>query len=280
MLIFRHPPLSSSPQLGMNECTPGVQWGGVGGDNGWGQLGTLSAEHHRDLCLLEKPNMHIPLCGSQKLSNQCCCMRVSRINSQLCCGACNGCELESAIANACRGTPGWVRGGGSQIVSQIPKAHKYKTVAQFVSLALFLTHTYPHMHTTYQRPQFWPTQTEYEPDALTNLWFITEGRLVYKVCDGRFMHSVFNWVFYVLHKNPAWAMHVSLHVEGVLTYQSRSVITVWRKHIHSNGSQLEDYLKGHDYTNSWGSNKKIYTPITTAQLSIETQNNRCWVLSP
>lgn len=56
-------------------------------NNGWGQLGTLSAKHHRNSCLPEKPNMHIPLCGSLKPSNQCCCMGDNWINSQLCCQA-------------------------------------------------------------------------------------------------------------------------------------------------------------------------------------------------
>ena len=63
-------------------------------NNGWRQLGTLSAKHHGDLCLLEKPSMYIPLCGSQKLSNQCCCIGVIWINSQLRCQVLNGCGLE------------------------------------------------------------------------------------------------------------------------------------------------------------------------------------------
>lgn len=67
-------------------------------NNGWGQLGTLSAKHQRDLCLPEKVNMHISLCHSQKLSYQCCFMG----DSQLYCQAFNSCELESAIAHTYR----------------------------------------------------------------------------------------------------------------------------------------------------------------------------------
>lgn len=41
----------------------GAHWGVE--NNRWGQLGTLSTKRQWSLCLLEKANMHIPLCGSQ-----------------------------------------------------------------------------------------------------------------------------------------------------------------------------------------------------------------------
>lgn len=188
-------------------------------NNGWGQLGTLSAKHHGELCLPEKPNMHIPLCGSQKLSNQCCCMGDNWINSQLCCQAFNGCELESAIVHTHRAH---LDGNGEKSNSFPDKHRRDINTIMWLSLSPSLSVSHACAR-TYQRPQFWPTRVEYEPDALTNLWFIIVDFPVYKVCDGGFMRSVFNWEFNVFAGNPTWAIHFSLHVEGVLTLSNYSI---------------------------------------------------------
>lgn len=111
-------------------------------NNGWGHLGTLSAKRHRDLCLpVKKTNMHIPLCGSQKLSNQCFCMGDNWINSQLCCQAFNDFEFESRIACTYR----------ALLDRNVGKSNSHNNnVTQFVSL-----HT---AYTNIARPQFWPTR--------------------------------------------------------------------------------------------------------------------------
>lgn len=106
-------------------------------NNGWGQLGTLSAKHHGDLCLPEKPSMHIPLCGSQKLNNQCCCMEDNWINNQLCRQASNGCELESAIAHTDRAH---LDGNGGKSNSFPDKQHRH------INTLMWLKH-HRHIHT-------------------------------------------------------------------------------------------------------------------------------------
>lgn len=71
-------------------------------NNGWETVGNIVAKAPWGIVFTRKPNMHIPLCSGQKLSNQCYCMGDNSINSQMCCQAFNGCELENTIASTYR----------------------------------------------------------------------------------------------------------------------------------------------------------------------------------
>lgn len=86
-------------------------------NNGWGTVGNIVAKAPWGIVFTRKPNMHILLCGGQKLSNQCCYMGDNSINIQMCCQAFNGHESESTIAYTTGNT--WTGMKESQIDFQI-----------------------------------------------------------------------------------------------------------------------------------------------------------------
>lgn len=143
-------------------------------NNGWGQLGTLSAKHHGDLCLPEKTNMHIPLCGSQNLSNQCFCMGDNWINRQLCCQAFNGCEFESGIACTYRAHLD-VSGGKS---NSFPDKHGRHTNTKMwlgLSLSLCFSHVPVHARTVFDRPGLSMSLTHwltYDSPSWTSMYIV------------------------------------------------------------------------------------------------------------